>query len=224
MEEDLADAPSTFLDSDSKAVIIVPAPATPRSTALVLLDEARAETAVQCKRLREVLSRVEKQVEDVEKAEVEHPKSMSKLYSTKQSLLARLKEVRNDREILLSSLGALNMDIELEQNKEELSKEGLEGSCKPEENQFLVELQKNLANQTKAVQTKEAKEACLMQECDTLDKADPVPEANEVQIITNAHASMNDDDTEDLGTSKTPSSPDNNKKNWKRKPRNCPTF
>lgn len=75
---------------------------------------------------------MEKQVKDVEKAEVEHPKSMSKLYSTKQSLLARLKEVRNDREILLSSLGALNMDIELEQNKEELSEEGLEGSCNPE--------------------------------------------------------------------------------------------
>ncbi|CAM6096644.1 unnamed protein product [Calypogeia fissa] len=82
----------------------------------------------------------------------------------------KLKEVRNDREILLSSLGALNMDIELEQNKEELSEEGLEGSCKPEENQFLVELQENLANQTKPVQTKEAKEACLMQEHDTLDK------------------------------------------------------
>ncbi|CAM6084949.1 unnamed protein product [Calypogeia fissa] len=77
MEEDSADAPSTFLDSDSKAVIIVPAPATPRSTALVLLDEARAENVVQCKRLREDLSRVEKQVEDVEKAEVEHPKLMS---------------------------------------------------------------------------------------------------------------------------------------------------
>ncbi|CAM6084950.1 unnamed protein product [Calypogeia fissa] len=171
------------------------------------------------------------------------------------------------------------MDIELEQNKEELSEEGLEGSCKPEE---------NLANQTKAVQTKEAEEACLMQECDTLDKviisteksalrfpsvkkqlvsvcgllkakqallediaaeqlkeelrlgyalsntvpyitptfvptstaigsteADPVPEANKVQIITDAHASVDNDDTEDLGTSKTPSSPDNNKKKRK---------
>ncbi|CAM6100299.1 unnamed protein product [Calypogeia fissa] len=48
MEEDSA---FSFLDSDSKAIIIVHAPATPRSTALVLLDEARAENAVQCKRL-----------------------------------------------------------------------------------------------------------------------------------------------------------------------------